>query len=219
MRSHDTDPLWAERMRMVDRQLRRRGIHDLRILDAMERVPRHEFVSEQFLSSAYEDHPLPIGEEQTISQPFIVALMLQELSLRSDSTVLEIGTGSGYQTALLGEVAGRVFSIERHEALAFGARTILARMGYRNVEIVVGDGSRGLPEHAPYDAIVVAAAAKLVPQALIEQLAEGGRMVIPIGPTELQELQLVRKVGGQAVISVLDGCRFVPLVSDGSGSA
>jgi protein-L-isoaspartate(D-aspartate) O-methyltransferase len=203
-------------MRMVDRQMRRRGIHDLRILDAMERVPRHEFVSEQFRSSAYEDHPLPIGEEQTISQPFIVALMLQELSLRSDSTVLEIGTGSGYQTALLGEVAGRVFSVERHESLAVEARVILERMGCRNIEIVVGDGSRGLPEHAPYDAIVVAAAAKLVPQALIEQLAEGGRMVIPIGPTELQELQLVRKINGEAVISVLDGCRFVPLVSDGS---
>jgi protein-L-isoaspartate(D-aspartate) O-methyltransferase len=206
-------------MRMVDRQLRRRGIHDLRILDAMERVPRHEFVSEQFRSSAYEDHPLPIGEEQTISQPFIVALMLQELSLRSDSTVLEIGTGSGYQTAILGEVAGRVFSIERHEALAVEARTILTRMGYRNIEIVVGDGSRGLPERSPYDAIVVAAAAKLVPQALIEQLAEGGRMVIPIGPADLQELQLVRKINGQAVISVLDGCRFVPLVTDGSGPA
>src|SRR5215472_6858315 len=151
MRSHDIDPLWAERMRMVDRQLRRRGIHDLRILDAMERVPRHEFVSEQFRSRAYEDHPLPIGEEQTISQPFIVALMLQALEISPSDRVLEIGTGSGYLTALLAELAACVFSIERHTALADSARERLAALGYQNVRVIAGDGSRGFPEAAPYD--------------------------------------------------------------------
>lgn len=198
---------------MVETQLRARGIRDERLLAAMARVPRHEFVDPRYRDQAYEDHPLPIGAGQTVSQPYIVALMLERLDLQPSSRVLEIGTGSGYLTALLAELAQQVYSIERHAQLARQAEETLSRLGVTNVAVLVGDGSKGLPEHSPYDAIIVSAAASQVPPALFEQLQEGGRMIIPVGPPEAQELQLVRKREGKALISVLEGCRFVPLIS------
>jgi|SRR5215469_357780 len=197
---------------MVDSQLRGRGIRDGRVLDAMLRTPRQEFVDEPYRSEAYEDHPLPIGEDQTISQPFIIAISLQALQLEGTESVLEIGTGSGYQTALLALLARQVYSVERHRSLAENAATTLARLGLGNVRLQVGDGSRGWPEHAPYDAILVSAAAPKLPESLVEQLAEGGRMVIPVGPQHSQVLQLVRKSEGKAVIESIEGCRFVPLI-------
>jgi protein-L-isoaspartate(D-aspartate) O-methyltransferase len=202
------------RQRMVDTQLRARGISDARILDAMLRVPRHEFVPDALRAEAYEDHPLPIGDGQTISQPYVVAVMLESLQLTSTSTVLEIGTGSGYVTALLGELAAQVFSIERHADLASNAGTILAALGYANVHIFTGDGTLGLPAHSPFDAIMVSAAAHEIPSALLSQLREGGRMIIPVGSPESQQLQFVRMHNGQPVISLRDSVRFVPLISD-----
>ena len=200
------------RREMVDAQLRARGIRDPRVLDAMLRMPRQEFVEAQYRREAYEDHPLPIGEDQTISQPFIIAISLQVLQLEGTESALEIGTGSGYQTALLALLARAVYSIERHRSLAENAATTLARLGLSNVMVEVGDGSRGWPEHAPYDAILVSAAAPKLPESLVRQLAEGGRMVIPVGPQHSQVLQLVRKREGKAVIESLEGCRFVPLI-------
>jgi len=197
---------------MVESQLCARGIRDERVLAAMFHVPRHEFVSEEHRDQVYEDHPIPIGEGQTISQPYIVAIMLEALALDPSDTVLEIGTGSGYQTALLSELTRQVYSVERHEALARAARATLARLGFNNVEVFVGDGSRGLPDRAPFDAIVVSAAAPQIPPPLFEQLREGGRMVIPVGPAHAQELQLVRKHEGQPLVTVMEGCRFVPLI-------
>jgi protein-L-isoaspartate(D-aspartate) O-methyltransferase len=208
-----TDRFALERRNMVETQLRARGIRDERLLAAMGRVPRHEFVDPRYRDQAYEDHPLPIGAGQTVSQPYIVALMLERLDLQPSSRVLEIGTGSGYLTALLAELAEQVYSIERHAQLAHQAEETLSRLNVTNVVVRVGDGSKGLPEYAPYDAIIVSAAASQVPPALFEQLQEGGRMIIPVGPPEAQELQLVRKREGKPVMSVLEGCRFVPLIS------
>ena len=202
----------GERRQMVDAQLRHRGISDERVLDAMARVPRHEFVPLDHRSLAYGDHPIPIAEGQTISQPFIVAASLQALSLQGNESVLEIGTGSGYQTALLGLMAAFVYSVERHVVLARDAEATLARLAVPNVKIVVGDGSNGLLEFAPYDAILVSAAAPAIPKSLLEQLAENGRMVIPVGPPQAQQLQLVRKKNGVPVVQVIEGCRFVPLI-------
>ena len=203
----------SQRERMVASQLRGRGIRDERVLAAMAHVPRHEFVAAEFRSQAYEDHPIPIGDGQTISQPFMVALMLQDLSLQPTDVVLEVGTGSGYVAALLAELTRHVFTIERHRALARNAKEVLVRLGYTNVEVVLGDGSAGLSSEAPFDAILVSAAASSIPAALSRQLAEGGRMVVPVGSTDLQELKLVRKESGQEVVSTLEGCRFVPLIS------
>jgi protein-L-isoaspartate(D-aspartate) O-methyltransferase len=200
------------RQTMVDAQLRARGVRDERVLAAMGRVPRHLFVAGEDQDSAYEDHPLPIGDGQTISQPYIVAFMLEALSLDGSEAVLEIGSGSGYQTALLAELARQVYSMERIESLAHGATAILRRLGCGNVSLIVGDGSLGWVEHAPFDAIVVSAAAPMIPQALLEQLRESGRMVIPVGPPDAQELKLARKQEGRAVVTNLEGCRFVPLV-------
>jgi protein-L-isoaspartate(D-aspartate) O-methyltransferase len=197
---------------MVESQLRARGIRDERVLAAMFRIPRHEFVSEEHRDQVYEDHPIPIGEGQTISQPYIVAIMLEALALDPSDTVLEIGTGSGYQTALLAELVRQVYSVERYASLARAAQATLARLGFNNVEVLVGDGSRGLPDRAPFDAIVVSAAAPQIPPPLFEQLREGGRMVIPVGPAHAQELQLVRKHEGQPVVTSMEGCRFVPLI-------
>lgn len=202
----------TERRRMVAEQLRARGIADERVLQAMARVPRQEFIPAPYRDQAYEDHPLPIAQGQTISQPYIVALMLEELALKPDDKVLEVGTGSGYVTALLAELAAEVFSIERHAALTEEARSTLARLGYSNVKLFVGDGSQGLPEHAPYDAILVSAAALRLPPALVAQLAEGGRMIIPIGPGDAQQLQLITIRNGQIQVQLRELCRFVPLV-------
>jgi protein-L-isoaspartate(D-aspartate) O-methyltransferase len=201
------------RQRMVDGDVRGRGIGDERVLQAMLRLPRHEFVPEAYRAQAYEDHPLPIGEGQTISQPFIVAIMLQALSLQTTDTVLEVGAGSGYATALLAELAARVFAIERSPVLAAGATRVLSSLGYDNVNVVLGDGSQGFAAGAPYDAILVSAATAAVPQPLLAQLREdGGRMIIPVGPAESQQLQLIRMQAGRPVVTLCGACRFVPLV-------
>ena len=209
-----SDQYFAKRAEMVELQLRERGIHDQRVLEAILRIPRHEFVPEEYRSQAYEDHPIPIQEGQTISQPFIIALSLQALALEGTESVLEVGTGSGYQTALLAVLARAVYSVERHASLARGAEEVLARLGINHAQVIVGDGSRGLREFAPFDAILVSAAAPSVPKSLFDQLSDTGRMVIPVGPPHAQELQLVRKHNGQRKIEVLEGCRFVPLVGD-----
>jgi protein-L-isoaspartate(D-aspartate) O-methyltransferase len=207
------DRFALERQKMVENQLRARGIRDERLLRAMELVPRHEFVEPHYRDQAYEDHPLPINAGQTVSQPYIVALMLEILHLEPSSKVLEIGTGSGYQTAILAEICAYVYSVERHPQLAYEAQETLSRLGFTSLTLRVGDGSQGLPEYAPFDAIVVSAAAKQIPAPLFEQLREGGRMIIPVGPHEAQELQLVRKREGKPLITLLEGCRFVPLIS------
>src|ERR1700693_2771105 len=210
--NHPLDDFRSQREEMVRIQLADRGIHDVRVLNAMRQVPRHEFVPEVFQQGAYEDHPLPIGEGQTISQPYIVAAMLEHLALHVTDRVLEVGTGSGYVTALLSLLCAEVYSVERHAQLAASAESTLHRLGYRNVKIRVGDGIQGWPEYAPFDAILVSAATSEMPPALFAQLREGGRMVVPIGPPSTQELQLIRKVGGRPEVRVLEGCRFVPLV-------
>jgi protein-L-isoaspartate(D-aspartate) O-methyltransferase len=173
-----SDPT-AARQLMVSSQLRDRGISDPRVLEAMLRVPRHEFVPGSYRAQTYEDHPLPIGNSQTISQPYIVAVMLESLQLKPSDKVLEVGTGSGYVTALLAELAGEVFSIERHPALADRARELLTSLGYTNARVLTGDGTLGLPAAAPFDAIMVSAAAPNLPQALIAQLRDLGRMILP----------------------------------------
>jgi protein-L-isoaspartate(D-aspartate) O-methyltransferase len=206
------DLFLAERRNMVESQLRARGIRDERVLTAMSQVARQEFVPAEYRGQVYEDHPIPIGEGQTVSQPYIVAIMLEALALNPLDTVLEIGTGSGYQTALLAELTHQVYSVERHASLARIAEATLGRLGYTNIEVVLGDGSNGLPEHAPFDAIVVSAAAPQIPPPLFEQLRDGGRMVIPVGPAQAQELQFVRKQAGQPLVTSLEGCRFVPLI-------
>lgn len=212
-----SDTLLANlRQSMVDSQLRARGVEDERVLAAMARVPRHEFAPERYRDQAYEDHPIPIGEGQTISQPYIVALMLEALALTPADRVLEVGTGSGYVTALLAEMVAHVFSVERHAALADAARDLLVRLGYTNVTVIVGDGSQGFPKAAPYDAIIVSAAAPEVPPALVTQLAEGGRMILPVGDADFQQLQLIRMENGQPRVALRELCRFVPLVSGAS---
>jgi protein-L-isoaspartate(D-aspartate) O-methyltransferase len=216
--SGDDSIFKALRLRMVASQLRGRGVGDQRVLDAMARVPRHEFAPERYRDQAYEDHPLPIGEEQTISQPYIVALMLEALALSPADRVLEVGTGSGYVTALLAELAAQVFSVERHAVLADAARELLDRLGYTKVRVMAGDGSQGFAECAPYDAIIVSAAALELPEALLAQLAEGGRMIIPVGGADSQQLQLIRMENGQPEITLRELCRFVPLVSGESAS-
>ena len=200
------------RLRMVEAQLRARGISDERVLAAMSRVPRHEFTADRYRDQAYEDHPLPIGEGQTISQPYIVASMLQALSIKASDRVLEVGTGSGYATALLAELAAQVFSAERHAALANQARELLAVLGYTNAKVIEGDGSLGYPAGATFDAILVSAAANEVPPALVAQLTEGGRMMIPVGATDSQQLQLIQIRNGQPQVTLRELCRFVPLI-------
>jgi len=207
-----SDSYAQQRAEMVASQLRRRGIRDQRVLDAIERVPRHLFVPYEYRLQAYEDHPIPIGENQTISQPFIIAVSLEALALAGGESVLEVGTGSGYQTAVLALLARMVYSVERYSTLAQGAESLLAQLGFDNVRLVTGDGSHGLREYAPFDAILVSAAAPSLPKSLLEQLSEGGRLVIPVGPPHAQELQLVRKQEGRLGVEVLEGCRFVPLV-------
>jgi protein-L-isoaspartate(D-aspartate) O-methyltransferase len=194
------------------RQLVERGIKSTRVLAAMDRVPRERFVPDELERLAYADRAVPIGCSQTISQPYIVALMTEALQLTGVEHVLEIGTGSGYQTAILAELAASVVSIERHAELSARAEQALAESGYQNVTLKVDDGTRGWPERAPYDRILVAAAARAIPPALEEQLAEPGILVIPIGDSHGQLLQAFHKVGGSLRAEWLSGCRFVPLV-------
>ncbi len=200
------------RERMVMEQLVSRGITDERVLTAMGTVPRQRFVEPGQEAIAYSDRPLPIGHHQTISQPYIVARMTEELELAPDDRVLEIGTGSGYQAAVLAELVQQVYTVEKIEPLLKQAQRILAELGYDNVFTKRLDGTRGWPESAPFDAILVTAGAPNVPRPLVEQLADGGRMIIPVGDQSLQELSKVTKKGGKAREEKLGGCRFVPLL-------
>ena len=197
------------RERMVESQIAARGVTDQRVLEAMRKVPRHLFVDEALQEQAYADHPLPIGEKQTISQPYIVGLMTGSLELTGSEKVLEIGTGSGYQSAVLAELADRVFSIERYPALAQRANGILQKQGYQNVIIRVGDGSMGWPDDAPFDGVLVTAGTPQIPQPLIDQLAMGGRLVVPVGDRFSQELILVRRGPEGVTKTNLGGVRFV----------
>ena len=197
---------------MIQTQLRRRGITDAAVLAVMESVPRHKFVPREFREKSYDDVPLPIGDGQTISQPYIVAAMTAALHVKPSDRVLEIGTGCGYQAAILSRLAGEVFGVERRPELALSASARLARLGYANVHVHCGDGTFGMLDLAPFDAILVAAAAPAIPQPLLAQLAEGGRMIVPVGDAEHQELQLIEKYGKSVRTTTLEGCRFVPLV-------
>jgi protein-L-isoaspartate(D-aspartate) O-methyltransferase len=200
---------------MVERQLRRRGIGDERVLAAMGEVPREAFVPVRQRHRAYADSALPIDENQTISQPWIVAAICQALELRGGERVLEVGTGSGYSACVLSLLAAEVVSIERHEALALAAREALAALAVTNVELTIGDGSRGLPERAPFEAIAVHATAPAPPPALIAQLAEGGRLVLPIATDEEADLlTLLRRQGSTVQSETIAPCRFVPLIGD-----
>jgi protein-L-isoaspartate(D-aspartate) O-methyltransferase len=215
MNGNGTQPFATERFTMVESQLRQRGIRDERLLAAMSKVPRHEFVSRENWNEAYADHPVPIAEKQTTSQPYMIAAMVQAAEIRPEDRVLEIGAGSGYQTALLAELASQVFAVERYASLAETAQKTLERLGYCNAKIVTGDGSLGLPEAAPYDAIIVSAAAPRIPQALMDQLAVGGRLLIPVGESDQQVLQLVqRHANGSTTVRTLEGCRFVTLIGE-----
>ncbi len=199
---------------MVGEQLRGRGLRDWRVLSAMAKVPREEFIAAEYASEAYGDFPIPIGAGQTVSQPYIVASMLEKLEVRQRDRVLEVGAGTGYEAALLGELAAEVWTIERHAELAEQARAILAKLGYVNVHVVHGDGSRGLPEQALFDRIVVAAAAPQVPDALVAQLADGGKLILPVGNRYEQQLQIVRKIGDRVSVTTAELCRFVPLLGE-----
>jgi protein-L-isoaspartate(D-aspartate) O-methyltransferase len=200
--------------RMVRAQIRARGVTDVRLLEVMARLPRHRFAGAGARKvEAYGDFPLPIGYDQTISQPYMVALMTEQLGMRGEERILEIGTGSGYQTAVLAELAREVYTIERIAPLLRRAQTLLQGLGYSNIAFRAGDGTEGWPEAAPFDRILVAAAAASVPQPLVAQLVDNGLLVIPVGPSEhYQTLTVLRRVGGRIEKSESIGCRFVPLV-------
>jgi protein-L-isoaspartate(D-aspartate) O-methyltransferase len=200
------------RLKMVEEQIFSRGIKDAKLIEAMKKIPRHLFVEEALQNQAYNDHPLPIGEKQTISQPYMVALMTEALLLTGREKVLEIGTGSGYQTAILAELSEKVFSIERIRALAIRARKLLYELGYFNVEIKIFDGTLGWMEESPFDAIVVTAGSPDIPQTLLDQLAIGGRLVIPVGDALVQDLIRVIKKEEGFKKEDLGGCRFVKLI-------
>ena len=204
----------TERQRMVQQQLMTRGITDARVLAAMAKVPREEFVPPESRAASYEDGPLQIGHGQTISQPYIVAFMTEQLRPKASDRVLEIGTGSGYQAAILAGLVKDVYTIEIIEALAKDAEATLQRLGYKNVHVRVGDGYRGWPEHAPFDAITVTCAPDHVPQPLIDQLKEGGRMIIPVGGFGNQELYLLEKKNGQLQRRSVLPVRFVPMAGE-----
>jgi len=200
------------RLKMVEEQIISRGISDSRVIAAMKKVPRHLFVEEALQSQGYSDHPLPIGEKQTISQPYMVALMTEALQLTGKEKVLEIGAGSGYQTAILAELGEKVFSIERIRSLAIRARKLLYELGYFNIEIKIFDGTYGWVEEGPFDAIIVTAGAPNIPQPLIDQLTIGGRLVIPVGDAFVQDLIRVIKTEEGVKKEDLGGCRFVKLI-------
>ena len=197
---------------MIESQIRRRGVTSEALLKAMGTVPRHKFVPDQFRREAYADKPLPIGEGQTISQPYMVAAMTDALELKGDERVLEIGTGSGYQAAVLSGLSRQVISVENRTALALAAQERLANLGYRNVHVHNGDGSAGFPDGAPFDAILVTAGAPAIPILLAQQLSEGGRVAIPVGDRENQELICGRMENGEIKARALFPCRFVPLL-------
>jgi protein-L-isoaspartate(D-aspartate) O-methyltransferase len=212
-----TDRFQKQRMRMVDSQIRVRGVSDQRVLKAMEKIPRHLFVDEGLMDQAYNDNPLPIERRQTISQPYIVALMSEAMALTGREKVLEIGTGSGYQTAILADLAERVFSIERIAVLATGARRVLDALNDYNVAIRVGDGTYGWREESPFDAIMVTAGAPRIPRLLIEQLAVGGRLVVPVGSRNSQALLSLTRMSEDPEDlkqEDLGGCRFVDLIGE-----
>lgn len=198
--------------RMIEEQLIARGIKNENVLKAMERVKREIFVSEKYKNEAYDDHPIPIQEGQTISQPYMVALMTELLEIQSEDKILEIGTGSGYQTAILAELAKEVYTIERIEKLSLDAQRILNSMGYKNIFLKVGDGTLGWKEFSPFQKILVTAAAESPPSPLLDQLASGGRMVIPLGDRFSQTLTLVEKRGRDVTMKEICGCIFVPLI-------
>lgn len=215
MDEQSQQPFSSERQSMVEEQLRRRGIRDERVLAAMRKVPRHEFVDPERWPDAYADRPVTIAERQTTSQPYIIASMLQAAEIQPQHRVLEIGAGSGYQTAVLAELAAQVIAVERYPSLARAAEQSLQGLGYAYVVVVVGDGSLGAPQFAPYNAIIVSAAAPDVPPALLEQLAPGGRLVLPVGNLEEQVLKLVHKHrDGSVTTHAFEGCRFVPLIGE-----
>jgi protein-L-isoaspartate(D-aspartate) O-methyltransferase len=205
----------SRRQKMVENQLLSRGIKDPRVIAAMRKVPRHLFLDEALWPEAYEDHPVPIGEKQTISQPFIVALMTEALKLSGMEKILEVGTGSGYQAAVLAELAEQVYSIERLPSIAKRARRILDELKYANIVITIGDGTLGWKEHSPYDGIIVTAASPYPPKTLLEQLKMGGRLIIPIGDEFTQDLTLYRKEGEEDYSKKsYGGCRFVKLIGE-----
>lgn len=210
--TQETLPYEVERRAMVECQIRRRGVRDERVLEAMFAVPRHEFVPAKHLLLAYEDHPLPIGFSQTISQPYIVAAMTAAARISAGDKVLEIGTGSGYQAAVLSYLGAEVITVEREGSLARSARERLGRLGFGGVTVIEGDGTEGHAAGAPYQAILVTAAAPSVPDLLVEQLADGGRLVIPVGDQYRQDLELIFKVGKETSRHFLDPCQFVPLI-------
>ncbi|MBS3733251.1 MAG: protein-L-isoaspartate(D-aspartate) O-methyltransferase [Desulfobacterales bacterium] len=222
--AHEIDPLRSkaenapefrqQRMQMIHDQLKARGIRDPEILKAFEKVQRHRFVPDRLQQFAYADRPLPIGEGQTISQPYIVAVMTRALELKKTDRVLEIGTGSGYQAAIIAELCDRVYTIEIIESLAETARKTLSGLGYENVHVKIGDGFKGWPEHAPFDAIIVTCAPTEIPEPLKEQLAEGGRMVIPVGKSSDQQLVLLEKQEGDLLKKEILPVLFVPMVDD-----
>ena len=199
---------------MVTQQIMRRGVVTPRVIEAFRKVPRHLFVPEEFWSHSYNDHPLPIGEGQTISQPYMVALMTDLLNLKEDEKALEIGTGSGYQAAILAELAKEVYTIERHKVLAERAEKLLKDLKYLNVKVLVGDGTKGWEEFSPYQKIIVTASAPNVPQPLFEQLDETGKLVIPIGGRWSQDLILIEKRKGKMIKRSICGCVFVPLIGE-----
>jgi protein-L-isoaspartate(D-aspartate) O-methyltransferase len=206
------DHYTAERHRMVDRQIAARGVSDPRVLAAMKKVPRHRFIPSHLWDQAYGDYPLPIGEDQTISQPYIVALMTDILELKDTDRVLEVGTGSGYQAAVLAELAAQVFTIDRVGSLLAQAERMLDSLGYTNIKTRVGDGTLGWPEEMPFEAIIVTAGAPQVPRPLTEQLSLGGRLVIPVGDQWSQTLTCVRKTTEGLKFEYHGGCRFVRLI-------
>ena len=203
----------AMRRSMVEEQLMSRGISDKIVLDAFRKVPRHEFIPEKLWQNAYNDYPLPIGENQTISQPYMVALMTECLRLKGHEKILEVGTGSGYQAAILAEIVKEVYSVERFQDLAQGAEGVLKKLGYKNTKIKVDDGTLGWEEFAPFDGIIVTAGAPGIPESIVRQLKDGGRLVIPIGSGGFgQILTLVEKIGSSVRTSEICGCMFVPLI-------
>jgi protein-L-isoaspartate(D-aspartate) O-methyltransferase len=217
--SYMSDPYSLARHEMIVQQLEAHGVRSPRVLAAMARVPREKFVLEEFAGLSYSDRALPISCEQTISQPYMVALMTELLDLQGSEKVLEVGTGSGYQAAVLSLLAAEVVSIERFAELSQQAGRVLAELRCSNVKLVVGDGSLGWPAEAPYDAIIVTAAAETCPPALHDQLADPGRLVIPVGPANRQVLELHRKIGGEISVEQFCGCRFVPLVGKGGAES